>query len=204
MHKHNPHERHHEQGARFRTSESVPGPGRGRARMRAAFGPDMAGGPWGGPWGGGGRRRARRGDIRKLILTALHEGPANGYEIMQRLGSRSGGMWRPSPGSVYPTLQLLEDEGLARSETHDGARTYELTEAGQVQAAAVDADPAGQAPWDRGGDGDDQVRALRDAAMQMGVAAKQLAHAGRPEQLERGIAIVRKARQELYGLLAEE
>jgi DNA-binding PadR family transcriptional regulator len=168
--------------------------------MRSAFGPDMAGGGW----GGGGRRRARRGDVRKLILVALHEGPANGYEIMQRLENRSGGMWRPSPGSVYPTLQLLEDEGLARSQAHDGARTYELTDAGQAEAAAVSADPSGRAPWDRGSEADDGVRALRESAMQLAVAAKQLAHAGRPEQLERGIAIVRKARQDLYGLLAEE
>ena len=200
MHKRFSHEQRHEPGTRFRTSEGAPGPGRGRSRMRSAFGPDMAGGGW----AGGGRRRARRGDVRKLILVALDEGPANGYEIMQRLESKSGGMWRPSPGSVYPTLQLLEDEGLARSQAHDGARTYELTESGQAEATAVSADPSGRAPWDRGTEGDDGVRALREAAMQLAVAAKQLAHAGRPEQLERGVAIVRKARQDVYGLLAEE
>ena len=166
--------------------------------------PDMAGGWGGGGWGDGGRRRARRGDVRRLILVALSDGPANGYEIMQRLEARSSGMWRPSPGSVYPTLQLLEDEGLARSESHDGARTYELTEAGQAQAAEANADPSGRAPWDTGAEGADQVRTLMKEATQSILAAKQLARAGRPEQLERGVAIVRKARQDLYGLLAEE
>ena len=73
----------------------------------------------------------RRGDIRTALLTALTDGPAHGYEIIGRLEEKSGGMWRPSPGSVYPTLQLFEDEGLVRSEQRDGKRVYELTDAGR-------------------------------------------------------------------------
>ncbi len=156
----------------------------------------------GGHWGGGGRRRMRRGDIRRAILLALSDGPANGYEVMHRLEARSRGMWRPSPGSVYPTLQLLEDEGLACSETRDGKRTFELTEEGKTQAVATDG-LAGPAPWDDVAGGDEKVRALREAAMQTLVAAKQVAQAGRPEQIDRGIEIVQRARRELYGLLAE-
>ena len=95
-------------------SRGLAGPGRGRR--------------WGG-WRGGGRRM-RRGDIRTALLTALEDGPAHGYELISRLEEKSDGMWRPSPGSVYPTLQLFEDEGLVRSEQRDGKRVYELTDAG--------------------------------------------------------------------------
>jgi len=73
----------------------------------------------------------RRGDIRTAVLLALKDGPAHGYEVMRRLEERSGGIWRPSPGSVYPTLQMLEDEGLVTAEPHEGTRTYELTEIGR-------------------------------------------------------------------------
>jgi DNA-binding PadR family transcriptional regulator len=113
-------------------------------------------------------------------------------------------MWRPSPGSVYPTLQMLEDEGLVRSETRDGQRAYELTDTGREQATAGAAGDSGPAPWDDvNGDGD-QVRALRDAVIQTLMAAKQLSRAGRPDQLERGIEVVQRARKELYRLLAED
>src|SRR5579864_6524404 len=101
---------------------------RGRGGWR---GQDMRG-EWGG-WRGGGRRM-RRGDIRTALLGALEEGPAHGYELIGRLEQKSGGMWRPSPGSVYPTLQMFEDEGLVRSEERDGKRTYELTDAGRAEA----------------------------------------------------------------------
>jgi DNA-binding PadR family transcriptional regulator len=142
----------------------------------------------------------RRGDIRRAILTVLAEGPANGYEVMSRLEARSGGMWRPSPGSVYPTLQMLEDEGLARSVESGGTRTYELTDEGRTQAEAAGEEPG--FPWDDPS-GADQHRVLREAVMQTNVAAMQVAHAGRAEQLDRAVEIVQRARKELYGLLAE-
>src|SRR5215470_10982285 len=86
--------------------------------LRAAFGPfgPGFGGPFGGRGRGGGRGRARRGDVRASILALLKDRPMHGYEMIQEIGERSGGAWRPSPGSVYPTLQLLEDEGLITSE----------------------------------------------------------------------------------------
>src|SRR5258708_40196208 len=91
--------------------------GRGRWEEGSGFG-TWGGPPWGGPpWGGPpfGGRRMRRGDIRPALLRTLLEGPAHGYEIIRRLEQRTGGLWKPSPGSVYPTLQMLEEQGLLRS-----------------------------------------------------------------------------------------
>jgi DNA-binding PadR family transcriptional regulator len=144
----------------------------------------------------------RRGDIRRAILSALTEEPGHGYEVMRRLENRSGGIWRPSPGSVYPTLQMLEDEGLVRSENRDGTRVYEMTDAGREQADAGDAEGRG-APWDADDEGHDRARALRASVMQVQMAARQLAAAGSPEQVERGIEITARAKKELYQLLAD-
>jgi DNA-binding PadR family transcriptional regulator len=141
----------------------------------------------------------RRGDIRRAVLSALAEGPAHGYEVMRRLEGRSGGIWRPSPGSVYPTLQMLEDEGLVRSHPADGTRVYELTETGSAEAAAGDSE--GRPPWERGDDGG-RLRALREAATGTLLAARQVAGAGSPEQIDRAVEIVQQARRDLYRLLA--
>ena len=73
----------------------------------------------------------RRGDVRAAILLLLEEEPRNGYQVMQEIEQRSGGAWRPSPGSVYPAFQLLADEGLIRSEARDGSNVFELTDAGR-------------------------------------------------------------------------
>src|SRR3954452_4192060 len=103
------------------------------------FGPgDMPGPP-------PGRGRMRRGDIRTAVLAVLVEEPGHGYEVMQRLETKSEGAWRPSPGSVYPMLQLLEDEGLVRSTERDGKRVFEVTDAGSTEAASR-AEEAGGAP----------------------------------------------------------
>jgi DNA-binding PadR family transcriptional regulator len=111
----------------------------------------------------------------------------------------SGGLWRPSPGSVYPHLQMLEDEGLVQSSDVEGSRTYTLTEAGR--AAVEKAAP----PWQEAGDeADDKVRALRVAVGQVASAAKQLAGAGEGSQIERGVAVIQRARKELYQILAED
>jgi DNA-binding PadR family transcriptional regulator len=161
------------------------GPGRGR---------------WGGERGGwGGGRRMRRGDIRLAILSALREHPAHGYEVMRRLEDMSGGMWRPSPGSVYPHLQHLEEEGMVRSVEHDGTRTFNLTHDGETEAAKET-----RLPWDDDNGADDQIRSLRHAVTQLMGAAKQLSGAGENTQVERGIAAINKARKELYQILAED
>jgi DNA-binding PadR family transcriptional regulator len=146
----------------------------------------------------------RRGDIRSAILTALGDGPANGYEVMGRLEERSGGIWRPSPGSVYPTLQMLEDEGLVRSTTSEGSRTFELTEQGTQAAEAARTERSGREPWEQEGGGDDRLRSLRSAIGQTHLAARQVANVGSPEQIDRSIEIIQRARRELYQILGEE
>jgi DNA-binding PadR family transcriptional regulator len=156
-------------------------------------------GGWGGGRGGwGGGRRMPRGAIRTAILVALRDEPGNGYEVMHRLEESSGGLWRPSPGSVYPHLQMLEDEGLVQSSEVDGSRTFTLTEAGRAEAEKA------KLPWQQGGESDDEVRTLRQGVGQLMSAAKQLAGAGEKAQIERGISVIQKARKELYQILAED
>lgn len=96
-------------------------------------------GGWGAPPWGGPRRhrgpRAGRGDVRSALLALLSEQPMHGYQMIQEIGARSGGAWKPSPGSVYPTLQQLEDEGLVRAEDLDGRRVFRLTADGEALAA---------------------------------------------------------------------
>src|SRR5579872_3336300 len=145
------------------------------ARMRGRRG--HGGPPWldadwrsgRGAWGGG-RRRMRRGDIRTALLGALEDGPAHGYEVINRLEEKSGGMWRPSPGSVYPTLQMFEDEGLVRSEERDGKRVYELTDTGKAQASER-AERLGAEPWNTGSDDESDFHSLVKSAASMMVAA---------------------------------
>jgi len=107
-----------------------PGHGRGGGHPHGGPGPD-----WGGPQGGG-RGRARRGEAKPLLLDALRDGPKHGYEIIKALEERSGGQYAPSPGTVYPTLQFLEDLGLVRSEQVGDRRVFELTETGKAELAA--------------------------------------------------------------------
>jgi DNA-binding PadR family transcriptional regulator len=201
------HEHHHDHDHEHEHDHQYEGP-RGPRGMRGGPG-RHGGGPWGGGggrgrWGGerggwGGGRRMRRGDIRRAILSALKDEPAHGYEVMRRLEEMSGGLWRPSPGSVYPHLQMLEDEGMVRSSVIDGTRTFTLTEKG-VEEAAKDT----ELPWQHSEEGDDRVRTLRQSVTQLMIAAKQLSGAGENAQVERGIAVIKKARQELYQILAED
>jgi DNA-binding PadR family transcriptional regulator len=160
-----------------------------------------------GPGGGGGFRRGdrrrQRGDIRTALLALLADEPGHGYDLITRLDERSDGSWRPSPGSIYPTLQLLEDEGLARSVERDGKRVYELTDEGRAEAARR-VESAGGPPWERARRGGAGVGELRDAVGQLGFAARQVSMGGRPEQVERATAIVNEARKQIYQLLAED
>ena len=127
----------------------------------------------------------------------------HGYQIMRELGERSGGVWRPSPGSIYPTLQQLEDEELVRPETGDGGRrVFALTDAGrEAQAAAA----GGPAPWDEvGAEGDTSALELRDLVGQVVAAARQVLHAGEPAQIAQAKDVLREARRKLYRILAED
>lgn len=140
----------------------------------------------------------RRGDIRTAVLVALREGPANGYEVMRRLEEMSGGLWRPSPGSVYPHLQMLEDAGALQSTEVGGTRTYTLTDSGRAEAEKA------TLPGQGGDENAEQLRNLRTAVGQLMSAAKQLSGAGESGQLQRGIEVIQKARKELYQILAED
>lgn len=144
--------------------------------------------------------RAGRGDIRAAILALLVEEPMHGYQVIQELGERTGGVWQPSPGSVYPTLQQLEDEELVReTASESGKRVYELTDAGREQAEGL------TPPWSAvAGESEEALVVLRDLAHQVLAATRQVAHAGTPEQLEAAQTVLRDARRSLYRLLADE
>ena len=145
----------------------------------------------------------RRGQIRTALLAVLAEAPGHGYDVIKTLEIKSGGAWKPSPGSVYPTLQLLEDEGLVRSTERDGKRVYEITEAGRAEAASrVEQD--GGAPWETAGRGSRPGREAREAFGQLFRAFKQIAEVGSPEQIEQGLAVITDARKRLYQILAAD
>ena len=182
------------------------GRGRGRphredvermAMMRHMGGPPFGGGPF-----GGGRGRKRRGDVRIALLMLLVEEPRNGYQLMQAIEERSGGRWRPSPGSVYPTLAQLEDEGLIRASERDGTKLFELTDAGRAHLEERGDETA---PWDAGDDPHASTFIeIRGLTMQVGKAAWEVAQVGDERQVERATEILSEARRSLYRILAEE
>lgn len=175
-----------------------------------------ASGPWGiwghGPWapfGGpprGGWRgpKARRGDVRAAILAVLAEEPMNGYQIIQEIAERSGGVWKPSPGSVYPTLQQLEDEGLVRADESSGRRSFHLTDAGQQYVDEHAAEVS--APWESmsAAFDDSDENGLRPLLGQVAAAMWQIIATGTPEQQARARDALADMRRRLYGILADE
>jgi DNA-binding PadR family transcriptional regulator len=167
------------------------GPGRGRRRRH--------GGPHG--WGGPGGPRARRGDVRAALLVLLAEEPRNGYQLMQAIEERSEGVWRPSPGSVYPTLQQLEDEGLVTTVEEDGRRVFEITDAGRQH---VDERPAdAPAPWDAvKGEGSSSARELMKLVRDVAGAAAQVVRAGDEQQVQQARDVLADAHRSLYRILA--
>ena len=174
--------------------------------------PHAPDGPRGGPFSGldagfgfggrgRGRGRARRGDIRTAVLALLGERPMHGYEIIQELAARTDGAWRPSAGSVYPTLQLLEDEGAIAGEDVEGKRRFALTDAGRAELAGRE----GPAPWERFTvDLGAEAVGMRDALHKFVGAWKQLVTAGNDDQQRRAVEVVNDARRRLYAILAED
>jgi DNA-binding PadR family transcriptional regulator len=164
---------------------------------------------WHGPWRGmgfggpGGRRpRARRGDVRAALLLLLEEEPRNGYGLMEEIERRSDGAWRPSPGSVYPALSQLEDEGLIRADESSGRRTFELTDDGRAHVA--ENREALGSPWDEAGEevpGD--FVELRSLMGQLGMATLQVAQSGDEKQVSEAKEILTEARKSLYRILAD-
>ncbi len=208
-------------------NEGMAGRGRGRGMGRggrpdrgAGPGPDRAGGPGFGFGPPGfdqmrdhlreqmfGRGRARRGNVRAAILSLLGAQPMNGYQIMQAIEQRSGGNWKPSSGSIYPTLQQLEDEDLVVAEEakpgQSGSKTYKLSAKGKKHVDDNKADL--DAEWDataRSAEADPR-RDLMMTVRQVGAAAIQVATSGTPKQREEAKALLNEVRRNLYKILAE-
>lgn len=142
----------------------------------------------------------RHGDVRAALLMALGEGPAHGYELGRRLERASAGAWRPSPGSIYPTLQLLADEELVSAEERDGKRIYTLTALGAAEAKERTKRGEGE-PWRAAFD--EESGELREAMVALKMAAKQVSTAGTVTQRTQAVAIVVGARRQIYDLLAK-
>jgi DNA-binding PadR family transcriptional regulator len=179
----------------------------GGHRHRGPRGGGFGLGPFGGfgPGGGGpfGRgRKARRGDIRTAALLLLAEESRNGYQIMQEVEERSDGVWRPSPGSVYPALQQLEDEGLIRSEEIDGRKLFQLTDAGRAHVQERGDDKP--APWEQmSGDVSDQAFELSKLIREVASAFTQVIRTGSEAQMVEARKVLATARRDLYRILAD-
>ena len=203
---------------------------------RSGWAGEWSGGPWGG-WGGpfdGGRRgrqgpppwvaelfglaqgqqqrgpKVRRGDVRAAILDVLREEPMNGYQLISQIAERSGGRWRPSPGSVYPTIQQLEDEGLVEADDERGRRTLRLTDQGRSYVEAHPDELAGvwepfgrQSSSERRGGPGNEYAALKPEIGQVMAAVWQIVTTGTDRQRRDAINILIETRRQLYGLLAD-
>lgn len=212
------------------------GPG-GRGDERGGW----SGGGWGGGWGAGGGRsghpgpppwlaglfglgepdrrrgsRVRRGDVRTAILDVLREAgtaeePVNGYQVIQQIEDKSGGVWRPSPGSVYPTIQQLEDEGLVEADDERGRRTLRLTAQGAAYAQEnADELASVWAPFERVTDtsrGTSEGSApgydLKSEIGQVMGAVWQIVSSGSEQQRRSAVEVLVETRRKLYGILAD-
>jgi DNA-binding PadR family transcriptional regulator len=176
------------------------GPGHHKHGRRAMSGRHH--GPGGRGWGGGRRQRMRRGDVRAAMLVLLDEQAHTGYSLMEEIERRSNGAWRPSPGSVYPTLQQLEDEGLVRTEPGEGRTPFTLTEAGKAYVEEK-REELGE-PWAKSAEGVGEERLeLRGLIGQIAAAAYQVSAMGDAAQVEKAKALLAQARRGLYQILAD-
>jgi DNA-binding PadR family transcriptional regulator len=213
------------------------GRGSGHGPGRSGRGGEWSG-PWGSwQWGSPGRRsgpppwlaglfglatqeasrapRVRRGDVRVAILAVLAAGPLNGYQVIQEIADRTGGAWRPSPGSVYPTISQLEDEGLVEGDDERGRRTLRLSDAGRAYLAEHDDEVAGVwAPFEEGGsrrseDDPDETDAVDFTSLKPELgrvmnAVWQIITTGTDEQRRAAIGVLVEARRGLYRVLADD
>jgi len=203
MHEHHEHRTHHDDPGRTRIHERGQRHDERRERRHGRGAERGWGGPrgrgLGGPWEG---RRANRGDVRAAILALLNEEPMHGYQMIQELSKRSDGAWNPSPGSIYPALQMLQDEGLVSAAETDGKRVFTLTASGREAAASRGDEPL---PWDAAARGERGGFAeLRQLVMQVANAVHQVAGAGNEAQLAKAVALLTNTRRELYRILAED
>lgn len=161
-------------------------------------------GDWRGRRGGrGGRPRVGKGDVRAAVLLLLDEEPLHGYQLIHRIEERSAGLWRPSPGSVYPALQLLEDEGLVRPEQQEGRRVFQLTESGKTYVAErrTELEAARDAVTGRV---NPKAQVLQELVQQLTVAVDQVAQVGTSAQLDTAQEALIATRRQLYRILADD
>jgi DNA-binding PadR family transcriptional regulator len=176
---------------------------RGRGPMSGRHHGHGHGGPGGRGWGGGRRQRMRRGDVRAALLVLLDEQAHTGYSLMEEIERRSSGAWRPSPGSVYPTLQQLEDEGLVRAEDGEGRTPFTLTEAGKAYVEE-NREELGE-PWAKSAEGVGEERLeLRGLVAQIGAATFQVVAAGDTSQVAKAKELLAQTRRGLYQILADD
>lgn len=143
-------------------------------------------------------QRAKRGDVQAATLALLAEQDMHGYQIIQELSERSGGAWNPSPGSIYPALQALEQHGMVSSIQSGGKRVFTLTELGRKHAEALPE----QAPWDEIAEDSDASQRLRDVFHGLMTATLQVARSGNDEYVARTADIIADARKRIYLMLA--
>ncbi|MEV7457914.1 PadR family transcriptional regulator [Pseudarthrobacter oxydans] len=144
--------------------------------------------------------RAGKGEVRSAVLALLAERPMHGYQIIREIEERSGGSWKPSAGSVYPTLQLLADEGTISAEESNGRKIYSLTEAGREEVAQ----DRGATPWDSPGSHPGGFGSLPKAGVELAQAAAQVGRTGSPDQVQQAVAVLDDARRRLYAILAQD
>jgi DNA-binding PadR family transcriptional regulator len=139
--------------------------------------------------------------VRAAALALLAERPMHGYEMIQELEERTGGVWRPSPGAVYPALQLLEDQGLVQADADTGKRQFELTDAGREEAAKA----GDRKPWD------DVTAGIEPTQLKLGsaikpivIAIRQVLEAGTEAQQQAAVDVLNESRRRLYAILAED
>jgi DNA-binding PadR family transcriptional regulator len=189
-------------GPRRRSRHGGFGPRGGRGFGPGFGGPGFGpGGPGFGPGGPRGRGgRARKGDVRSAILSLLAEAPASGYGLMKAIADKTQDAWRPSPGSIYPTLAQLVDEQLIEPTDPTAARSdFRLTETGQAYLAEHAEQIA--AAWNV--DADDETGQLRGSAMKLMGALRQFGADASPEQRQRAVEKVDQLRRDLYAILGE-
>ena len=159
--------------------------------------------PFRGGWGGA--PRTRRGYIKFILLELLSEHPQHGYELMKELENRRGGFRRPSPGSVYPTLQMLEEGGYLTSEQIDDKRVYTITNPGrqlldehkqQVDSSKVDDGLMASEPT--------ELVELRQTLTELNDAVTQMARSGHLEQANQVRDLLVQVKREIYKLLAQQ
>ena len=197
-------------GGRGRHGHHVHG-GFGLPPVPPAFGPDFGfAGPFGGPFGGGprgrgrGRGRAGRGDVRLAIISLLVDEPRNGYQIIQEINERTGGLWRVSSGSVYPAISQLEDEGLIEPTDGGGRKLFALSEAGR-EYAEQNSEQLSRL-WEVGAEDARLSEFLRSRELigQLVSATRQVNEVGTAAQREEAKQVLTKARQALYKILAAD